>query len=93
LSWDPSASSSVCALAISGDNVYIGGVFTSISSAERRSFAIVNTSGSLASTDLSKFTENATYSVIVTERSVYVQGFLSPIGIGINRQTGRTLNA
>ena len=53
LAWNPSASSAAFALAISGDNVYIGGGFSSIAGASQPRLAIVNTQGSLISWDAS----------------------------------------
>ena len=47
--WNPNANGSVQSMAIIGDNVYVGGNFTSVSSTTRNYLSSVNTSGSLQS--------------------------------------------
>ena len=48
-SWNPNVSSTVCAVAVSGSTVYLGGSFTTVGGTARNYAAAVGTDGTLAS--------------------------------------------
>ena len=78
LSWDPNADNSVYALARSGDNIYVGGQFTSVSATTRNRAAAINTAGSLLSWDPN--VNSNVFAIAVSGDNVYIGGSFSSIG-------------
>jgi aspartate/tyrosine/aromatic aminotransferase len=72
LAWDPNANNFVFAFAISGDSVYMGGVFTSVSATVRNRAAAVNTSGSLLAWNPSA--SSTVFALAISGDNVYMGG-------------------
>lgn len=92
---DRNVSGSVRSITVAGAKVLITGEFNSVAGASRSKYAELSTSGDLLSTELNAVNIGPTvFSVIVTERSVYIpnQGSESPLGIGISKENGQKLN-
>lgn len=72
LTWDLNASGAVKTFAVSGDNIYIGGLFTAIGANTRNQLAAVNTAGSLLAWDPN--TNAAVYSLTRINENIYIGG-------------------
>jgi hypothetical protein len=89
-SWNPNASSSVNAIAVSGTTVYAGGGFTTIGGQTRNYLAAIGTDGSLQSWDPNA--NGAVRALAVSGTTVYVGGDFTSIG-GIPRNRIVSINA
>jgi hypothetical protein len=81
--WNPSASSRVNALAVSGSTVYVGGYFTSIGGQARNRLAAIGTDGSLQSWNPNA--NGIVTALAVSGSTVYAGGWFTSIG-GVARK-------
>jgi hypothetical protein len=78
LNWNPNASGTVLALAVSGSTVYAGGDFTGIGGTARNYLAAIGTDGSLQTWDPNA--NSTVYALAVIGTTVYAGGSFTSIG-------------
>lgn len=77
LAWNPNASNTVYVMTPVSNDIYIGGIFTSVTATVRNRIALVNTSGSLLSWNPSA--SGGVYDIKVSGNNVYVGGNFTTI--------------
>jgi len=90
--WNPSANSTVFALATLGDNVYIGGNFTGVAGTTRNYLAAVNTAGSLLTWNPSASSTVFTFSKTTDTLTAYAEGNNFSPFIVTSTATGNIIN-
>jgi len=77
-SWNPNASGTVNALAISGSTIYAGGSFTTIGGTTRNSLAAIGTDGTLTSWNPNA--NNTVNALAISGSTIYAGGSFTTIG-------------
>lgn len=79
-SWNPSSSSAVRALGRIGDNIYIGGNFSTIAGISRTGFAVVNTAGSIQTLNVNLGSSYYVYGMHIIGDNIVISGQFSSVG-------------
>jgi hypothetical protein len=82
-SWNPNINGTVFAVTLVGDNIYFGGNFTQVNGATRRSFAVMNTAGSLLFTEIGTgFNQSSVvYDIKSLGSNIYIAGSFTDYSI------------